>query len=53
MLLKFRFAEKKGEFWVFSRHEVASLAGSQAIGRLCTVGFQGEIPLELQSRTAC
>jgi hypothetical protein len=32
MLLKLRFAAKKRAFWVFSRHEMAILAGCQAIG---------------------
>ena len=52
-LLKLRFAEKKHGFWVFFRHEVPILAGCQAVGPLCTVGFRGEIPLGLPSPTAC
>jgi len=51
--LKHRFAEKKREFWVFSRREVAMLAGRQAIGPLCTLGFRGKIPLGLPSPKSC
>ena len=51
--LKLRFVEKKHGFWVFFRHEVPILAGCQAVGPLCTVGFRGEIPLGLSSPTAC
>jgi len=52
-LLELRFAEKKHGFWVFFRHEVPILAGCRAVGRLCTVGSRGEIPLGLPSPTAC
>jgi len=37
----------------FFRHEVPILAGRQALGPLCTVGFRGKIPLTLPSPTAC
>jgi len=52
MLLKLRFAEKKNGFQALFRHEVSSLAGCQAVGPLCTVGFRGEIPRGLPSPTA-
>jgi hypothetical protein len=52
MLLKLRFAEKKtGIFGLFSARS-AILAGCQAVGPRCTLGFRGEIPLGLPSPTA-
>lgn len=53
MLLKLRFAEKNHVFWFSFPHEVPILGGCQAVGLLCTVGFQGENPLGLPSPTAC
>jgi hypothetical protein len=50
MLLKLRFAEKHAFRF---RHEVAIVAGCQAVGLLCTVGFREKIPLRLPSLTAC